>query len=440
MKVGIDSISFYVPSIYLDIETLANERNIEPAKLQNGLGLQQMALPDVDEDTATMAANALLKLIEQNNIDPTQVDRIYLGTESALDAAKPTATFAVGMVEKLLESKFGERCFKNCDVVDMTFACIGGVDVLHNCLDFIRANPHKNAIVISSDYAKYELNSGGEYTQGAGALAMHIKANPAIIWFENYWGVGFEDVYDFFKPRRYHDKNFLAQPDSFSDDIVEIYKDEPVFEGQYSNQCYQDRIREGYFHLKEQKQEEGIMFDHWENVIFHLPYAFHGKRIFAEIYGIENNLDLSDLRALSKSDDYKAFVNQKIESSQRASSAIGNMYSASIFMALLSTLEVALQDDVDLEDKKLGFLAYGSGSKAKVFAGIVQPEWKEKIASVKLFEDLNQRIEISFEQYEKLHRKQLKAPLNPASKGFKLERMETEDPNLLGARYYSYKK
>ena len=41
-KVGIDSIAYYVPGIYLDIETLALKRDIVPAKLQKGLGLTAM--------------------------------------------------------------------------------------------------------------------------------------------------------------------------------------------------------------------------------------------------------------------------------------------------------------------------------------------------------------------------------------------------------------
>ena len=34
---GIDDISFYVPSLYLDIEDLAQARGIEPSRLKKGL-------------------------------------------------------------------------------------------------------------------------------------------------------------------------------------------------------------------------------------------------------------------------------------------------------------------------------------------------------------------------------------------------------------------
>jgi hydroxymethylglutaryl-CoA synthase len=64
-----------------------------------------------------------------------------------------------------MEEKFGENCLAQCDVVDFTFACIAGVDAIQNCLDFIKLNPDKKAIVVTTDIAKYDLNSGGEYTQ-----------------------------------------------------------------------------------------------------------------------------------------------------------------------------------------------------------------------------------------------------------------------------------
>ena len=79
-KIGIDAIDYYVPPIALPIKKLAEARNIEAAKLEFGLGLKSMAITDIDEDSASMAANALIKLIINNNIDPTKICRIYLGT------------------------------------------------------------------------------------------------------------------------------------------------------------------------------------------------------------------------------------------------------------------------------------------------------------------------------------------------------------------------
>lgn len=440
MTYGIEAASFHVPSLYLEIKDLAEKRNIEPAKLEKGLGLHKMAFPDVHEDAATFAAEALLKLIKDNHLNPKEISRIYLGTESALDAAKPTATYAMQMVEAVLEKDFGKRCFKNCDVVDMTFACVGAVDAFQNCLDFCQANPGKKAVVIASDYAKYELASSGEYTQGGGAVALLLSDNPQLLEIENVYGVATESVFDFFKPRRSALKSDLTSATEFMPDKIEIFTDEPVFDGQYSNQCYQDRIREAYEHYKEQIGIEKP-YENWRYLIFHLPYAFHGKRVFTEIYSLENGLSYQsseEQKAVAKSEDYMKFINEKIEPSQRASSEVGNMYTASIFMALLSAMQVSYDQNENLEDQEIGFLAYGSGSKAKVFVGKVGKSWREVVQKWNIFENFKNRKAIDFETYEKLHRKQLESSVNPNYKGFGLKSIETENPLSLGARFYNY--
>lgn len=442
MKFGIEAASYYVPSLYLEIQDLAEQRSIEAAKLEKGLGLHKMAFPDVHEDAATFAAEALLRLINDYNVNPKEISRIYLGTESALDAAKPTATYAMQMVESVLEPQYGARVFKNCDVVDLTFACVGAVDAFQNCLDYVRANPDKKAVVIASDYAKYELASSGEYTQGGGAVAVLVSANPKLMEVDSVFGVATESVFDFFKPRRTASKSDLATASEMMPDTIEIFTDEPVFDGQYSNQCYQDRIREAYQHYVEQTGKEKP-YENWRYLIFHLPYAFHGKRVFTEIYSLENKVPYStpeEQKAVAKSENYLQFIKDKIEPSQRASSEIGNMYTASIFMALLSALQVSYDAGEDLNGQEIGFFGYGSGSKSKVFVGKVNPEWKEVVAKWNLFSSLKNRTKITFETYEQLHRKQLRSSVNPNYKGFGLKNIEQENPLSIGARWYQYQK
>ena len=77
MNVGIDAFSFDLPKIYLPIPVLANHRNIEPEKLTKGLGLQRMSFPDVHQDAVTFAANAVLRLINQNQLNPKEISRIF---------------------------------------------------------------------------------------------------------------------------------------------------------------------------------------------------------------------------------------------------------------------------------------------------------------------------------------------------------------------------
>ena len=212
--IGIDDMAFYVPKLYLDIRALAEKRNIPYEKLSHGLGLHKMAICDVHEDAATMAAEAIAELIERNQIDPRRIGRIYLGTESALDGAKPTGTYAVEMLGQRFAQQYGSDSFRHCDVVDMTFACIGATDALHNTLDWVAGSDEDRiGIVVASDVAKYELGSSGEYTQGAGAVAMLVRRNPRLLVVRNLFGVAMESVHDFYKPRR---ERFTETPTSRS--------------------------------------------------------------------------------------------------------------------------------------------------------------------------------------------------------------------------------
>ena len=440
MRVGIEAVSIYVPELYLSIRDLAEKRNLDPDKLELGLGLKKMAVLDADEDTATITANALLKLIKDYNINPSTIGRIYLGTESSLDGAKPTATYAVQLVEQVLAEQYGDRIFKHTDVVDMTFACIGGVDALHNSLDFVRVNPDQKAIVIAADYAKYGLESTGEYTQGAGAVAVLISNEPNLIEIENKWGIGMESVFDFFKPRQTTTQSSILEALNTTKKEVEIFSDEPVFDGQYSNECYKNRVREAYFNFKEKYNVTDKLYENWRYIAFHLPYAFQGKRMFNDVFALENGEDNSNdnLKVIAKSDAYKALVKEKLEPTQRASSEIGNMYTASIFTALLSALQVSADNNEELAGQKIGFIGYGSGSKSKVFEGIVSEDWKSVISNIQLFKYLDSRKAISYQQYEDLHNKNVKKPIIE-EKIFSLSSIEKEITNLVGARYYTTK-
>jgi hydroxymethylglutaryl-CoA synthase len=449
MKAGIDSIAFDIPQLYVPITTLAENRNIEADKLIKGLGLHKMSFLDVHQDVVTMASNSALKLIRQENLNPKEINRIYVGTESGVDSSKPVASYVLSNLENVL----GKESFLNCDVVDLTFACIGAIDALQNCLDYIRLNPTKKAIVIASDNAKYDLNSTGEYTQGAGAIAMLITAEPRILSFSNEVGISTQGVFDFFKPRRTVNKEEVLQLEnnpewnSVLESEISIYKEQPVFDGQYSNQCYINRISEAYEHYKSESNQSGKVYENWTNILMHLPYCFQGRRTFIEIFAKENP-DLLDtqvgettkdkIKALAKSPEYLALVNDKILPSEIASGQIGNIYTGSIFLGLLSALCYHFQQKTDLTNQKFGLIAYGSGSKSKVFEAEISPKWQSVIEKVKLFETLEKATAIDFNTYEKLHKKELKQSVLAPKNEFYLDSIEKENPVLVGARYYKF--
>ena len=170
----------------------------------------------------------------------------------------------------------------------------------------------------------------------------------------------------------------------------------------------------------------------WEAMVFHLPYAFQGRRMWAEIalelvrkaerlHEIEAAVGQTEeevggasylAKLWSKTPHYKAYVKAYITPGELASQQIGNMYTGSIFMALLSTLVDARIQNIDITGRRIGFLSYGSGSKSKVFSGIVQPNYLEHLEGVRPFDHMERRTQIDFATYEKLHQRALTTPVS----------------------------
>ncbi len=433
MKIGIDAIQMYIPSIVLPIEELAKARSIEPAKLQKGLGLEAMRLMDIDEDVVSMGSTAVFRLLEETELDLEDIDRLYVGTESSIDNSKPVASY---ILQNIIQLK-GENKSINCDAVDFTFACIGAVDALQNCIDYIRLHPTKKAIVVATDFAKYELASTGEYTQGAGAFAMLVSSNPKLLEINPSIGVATRGVFDFFKPKFYKETHTVTGKEVFP-----IIKDEPVFDGQYSNECYINQISEAYANFK--KENNAFQnAEEWDLICMHLPYCFQGRRTFVELFAEENPTLLESssgettkekMKSLSKSETYLDFIQKRITPSEYLSSKVGNCYTGSIFLGLISALHQVISSGISA--KKIGFIAYGSGSKSKVFEGRLVDGWTKHFTTDSINASFENLTEIDFKTYEKLHKHLLEKALVTDKKAFKIVRMEVENPVLFGARFY----
>jgi len=501
LPVGIDDMSVYIPQLYLPIELLAEARGLDYDKLSKGLGLLEMAVTDTREDAATMAANAVLDLIHKNDLDPRTIGRIYLGTESALDGAKPIATYVLEMLQDHFSDAFGPNCFLHCDVADLTFACIGGVDALQNCLEWTAAKPDRIGIVVASDEAKYEMNSPGEYTQGAGAVAMLIRREPRLLAIDPDFGVATRPAHDFFKPQRKVTKREILEEvirlmpnvsiegidlDAMEQQLGEglavngildsneqhlmLHKATPVFDGPYSNQAYQARIREALFNYRHKTgSKAGTLLTDFSHLVFHLPYAYQARRMFSELYMEElkanggwedfiahNSLevpcadDYKDreeyitkcgqfLKMVTKTKEYKAFVKQYIAPGEWASSRVGNLYAGSVFLSLMSTLEHLAEEETDAAGDSICVFAYGSGSKSKVFAATLQPNWREMATGFDLAMRLDYRQEIDYDVYEKLHRCCEPNEVGQLQEGsFFLADVHEERDETEGVRHYGY--
>src|SRR6201990_397586 len=108
-----------------------------------------------------MAANAVIRMIQNYDIDPSQVGSLGLGTESSTDNAAG-AVIVRGMVDRALDKLGMPRLSRQLEVPEFKHACLGGVYALKNALRYVSYDGRDRlAIVVSADVAEYESGSGG---------------------------------------------------------------------------------------------------------------------------------------------------------------------------------------------------------------------------------------------------------------------------------------
>lgn len=462
MAAGIDDISIYIPKLYVDAADFAVARGVDPAKLQRGLGVSQMAIVDTNQDPACLAANACLRIMQKNKLSPEDIGRLYVATESSLDESKAMNSYVIGMLEQV----YGEGSFEHCGGIECKFACVSGSYALYDNTNWIRAGEaeDKHAIVIVSDIAKYDLGSSGEMTQGAGSVAMLLNDNPRLLTFDpKVTSTSIKNEYDFYRP---------------------FGKETPIVHGQYSNLLYLIQVRNALESYKKKALSTGLIklkegetvLDHIDYLNMHLPYSNMGKKALAYLIRhewrdtprwkkiiekigmdeptpkdprgtIESILSDADFMAkdheftklFTRTKEYQDVYESKLASSLIASKMIGNLYTASLYLGFRSSLEFEFQKGMDLEGKRVGFGSYGSGSSAMVFSGIIQPAYKEIVKDMNLEAEIGKRKKLSLEEYEEIHenRRSVSESILEPKKEFVLVSV-ANNPESSGERKYAF--
>lgn len=169
--------------------------------------------------------------MRNNNIQPSQVGRLEVGTETLVDKSKSTKTVLMNLFKGFhdIEGTF----FLKLGTTSLN-ACYGATNALINTLNWI-SSPNwdgRYGIVVAVDIAVYE-EGPARPTGGAGAVAMLIGKNPKIVinpirssYIDNQW--------DFYKPI----------PSS----------EYPTVDGKFSMELYLKALSECFNKLKEKKK------------------------------------------------------------------------------------------------------------------------------------------------------------------------------------------
>jgi len=484
--VGISGMAVYLPPFRVDLERWCEWTGNDPAKTRAVVG-HAFRMPGSNQNVYTLAANAVLRLVAQYDIDPQRVGYLALGTESSIDNAAG-AVIVRGLVDAALAAEGRSTLARDCEVPEFKHACLGGVYALKGGLRYLACDGRdRQAIVVSADIAEYARGSSGEPTQGAGAVAMLLEASPCLLELDlamagsasEYRGL------DFRKPFL----RFAGQTPGMHGHLSDL----PVFNGKYSTDCYTDatlRALDAMF-----VRRDGLHAAYLRGLgaaFMHRPYHRMPRNAWAMAYlaalghdaaqgdgdaareldgycaaaGIsrdgvmhewQHGVDGCDgdalpadaypaasalLKVFRKSTAYERVVEGGLQTGSDAMMEFGNLYTAALPAWLAAGLDDAAARDLELDGRDLLVLGYGSGDAAEAIPARVVHGWRDAARAMRFHDALAGAVDLDETGYAALHdsASQDVAPAN-ASSGVVVERIGTRNEHAFhdcGIAYYKY--
>lgn len=352
MRIGIDKMAFATTNDYLDLVELAKERGVDPNKFTIGIGQDLQAVVPPTQDIVTLGATAAKKLLtpelEKN------ISTVIVSTESGIDNSKASAIY----IKHLLGLSDFTR------TVEMKEACYSATAAIQFAKGVVALNPQETVLVIAADIARYGLNTPGEVTQGAGAVAMLISQNPHILTLEDTTVAYSKDIMDFWRP---------------------LYATEALVDGKYSTNVYIEFFLQTFTRYQ---QLTGRELADFAALTFHMPFTKMGKK------GLEGLLK-------DRNDEVAQRLRTQLTASQLFSRQVGNLYTGSLYLSLMSLLQ-----NSDLRTgSRIGLFSYGSGAEGEFYTGILEDGYEHYMNNIQ--EELKHRHQVSVAEYEKLFNGQL---------------------------------
>ena len=350
MNIGIDKIGFATANYVLKLADLAEARGIVPDKLSKGLLLKELSIAPITEDIVTMGASAAESILTAK--DKNEIDMVIVASESGIDQSKASAVFVHGLL--------GVQPFARS--LEMKEACYSATAALDYARLHVEKHPNSKVLVIASDIAKYGVDTPGEPTQGAGAVAMLITNNPRILIFNEDNVAQTRDIMDFWRPN---------------------YSTTPFVNGMYSTQQYLDSLKTTWVEYQKRNQ---VSLKDFAAICFHLPYPKLALK------GLKKIMDKS--LSLEQQEQLQANFHQSILYGQK----VGNIYTGSLFLGLLSLLE---NSSTLKTGDRIALFSYGSGAVSEIFSGQLVAGFRQRLQTNRI-EMLNNRTPLSIPDYEKI--------------------------------------
>ncbi len=442
-QVGISGFAGYMPRYRVQLKDWCQWTGDNWDKVRAVVGSSfRMRAPN--ENAYTMAATAVIRLIQQYDLDPQQMGFLGLGTESSTDNSAG-AVIIKGMVNTALVKLGRSPISRACEVPEFKHACLGGVYALKAAARYLALDGHgRIAVVVCSDVAEYERATSGEATQGAGAVAMLIETNPRLLALELEISGSASDYRgpDFRKPFY----RFMQQtPSAFAQP-----RDFPVFNGKYSTTCYIDEVLAAvrdmfrrvdtlpsrffrelsatFLHRPYQRMAEtglimsyllalaiGDADDHAELEQYAGAAEVDTQELVCELTSEPDVFALVDEQKLS-TDLYPLATQtaRQFRETQRfrelmttlghaEMQEVGNLYTASLPAWMAAGLEEAWETGVDFGAGRILTIGYGSGDAAEVIPMRMVDGWQSAASNIGFRAALANPVDLDQSSYHTLH-------------------------------------
>jgi len=305
MKSGIVSYGAYIPRYRIKIEEIAKVWGDNPNSIIDGLMVYEKSVPDMDEDTITIAVEAARNAVNRANVNPEKIGAVFTGSESHPYAVKPSSTIvaeAIGATPHLTAA-------------DFEFACKAGTAAIQACVGMTESDMIDLGLAIGADVSQGAPGDALEYTAAAGGVAYIVGKENILAKIESTYSFT-TDTPDFWRregePYPEHGGRFTGEPGYFK------------------------HVTSAAKGLMERLGTKPSDYDH---AVFHQPNGKFPTRV-AKMLG---------------------FSSEQIKPGLVVS-RLGNTYSGSCMMGLAATLDIAKPDD------RIFMTAFGSGAGSDAFS------------------------------------------------------------------------
>ncbi|MDA3922707.1 MAG: hydroxymethylglutaryl-CoA synthase [Salinisphaera sp.] len=483
---GISGLALYLPPYRVQLEDWCKWNNQPWDKIRKVVG-RSFRMRGPEQSVYTLAANAVWRLIQAYDIDPAEIGYLALGTESSSDNSAG-AVIVKGMLDDALAAHAKPPMARECEVPEYKHACLGGVYALKGALRYLATDgAGRKAIVVCSDIAEYERGSSGEPTQGAGAVALLLEADPRLLYVDLSQAGSASDyrMVDFRKPFA----RFRGQMPRHDGQMQDL----PVFNGRYSTSCYVDATREAMNAMLAKRGGRRADYFHSVDAVFmHRPYHRMPSAGWAMAYlfaladgDADNRAELAEyaaaaeidadalmneisgvapsmrdrvaagasgddafplasdvLRRLRKTEIWKNLVDRKLALGSEMMSDLGNLYTAALPAWVAAGFTQAHEDTLALAGQHWLALGYGSGDAAEALPMRVVEGWEEAAHRINFRAAMGTPVDLDAGQYEALHDG---LPTNirpvPAQDEFVVDHIgDIDRPDFrdIGIEYYRY--